>query len=133
VGFRFKTYYFNNAGNPLHRFPGMFDLTYGQNEAVTGGRLRGGVIRFDWFYPLPFDSAKYVYLYGTAFLKPRRTNIREAILLQEAPAGTLVPADNVVIISVPQIDRDYYRFGVGIDAISLFQYLKERNKEKPSP
>src|SRR2546426_7657850 len=64
AGFRLKTYYFNNAGNPVHRFPAMFDLTLGQNEAVTGGRVRGAVFRFDLFYPLPFDSARYVYLYG---------------------------------------------------------------------
>ncbi len=133
AGFRLKTFYFNNAGNPIQRFPAMLDVMVGQNEAVTGGRLRGAVIRLEGFFPLPFESAKYIYLFGTGLVKPTKAKIREAIILEPAPQGTTVPASNVVILSVPQINRDYYRLGVGIDAISLFQFIKDKNKEKPAP
>ncbi len=133
AGFRLKTFYLNNAGNPVHRFPAMLDVMVGQNESVTGGRLRGAVIRLEGFFPLPFESAKYIYLFGTGLLKPAKAKISDAIILEPAPQATTVPASNVVILSVPQINRDYYRLGVGIDAISLFQYIKDKNKEKPAP
>jgi hypothetical protein len=123
AGFRLKTHYFSLIDKPLYRFPAMLDITYGINESVTRGRVRGGVLRLDAFYPLPWDSVKFIYLYGTAMLKPARAKITDPLILQAAPAGTPVPSPDTAIVTIPQIDRDYYRLGVGVDAISLFKTI----------
>jgi len=121
AGFRIQTYYFDfrNPDVPMKRYPATLDITYGQNEAVTGGRLRGGVIRLEGFYPLPYDGLKFINLFGTALIKPSRTKITDPLILEAAPAGTSVPANNVFLLTIPQINRDYYRVGVGIDFMSL--------------
>jgi len=120
-GFRLQTHYFDydNPNLPLKRYPATLDITYGQNEAVTGGRLRGGVFRLEGFYPLPYEGLKFINLFGTALIKPARTQITDPLILEAAPSGTTVPANNVFLLTIPQINRDYYRVGVGIDFISL--------------
>ena len=124
-GLRLQTHYFDyrNPGIPLNRYPAQLDITYGQNEAITGGRLRGGVIRIEGFYPLPYDEMKFINLFGMALIRPIRTNITDPLILQPAPSGTIVPANNVLLITVPQMNRDYYRLGVGIDFISFVKKL----------
>jgi hypothetical protein len=125
AGFRLQTHYFDykNPRVPINRFPATLDITYGQNEAITGGRLRGGVIRLEGFYPLPYDELKFINLFGTALFRPIRTKITDPLILQLAPPDTAVPAANVFLITVPQINRDYYRVGVGIDFISFIKKL----------
>jgi hypothetical protein len=129
VGFRMQGYYFDykNPDIPLQRFPASLDVTFGQNEAVTGGRLRGGVIRLEGFYPLPYEDLKFINLFGTAIIKPTRTQITDPLILEAAPAGTTIPANNVFILTVPQINRDYYRVGVGVDFIQLVKKLGAGN------
>ena len=125
AGLRLQTHYFDyrNTGVPLNRYPATLDITYGQNEAITGGRLRGGVLRLEGFYPLPYDELKFVNLFGTALIRPIRTKINDPLILQPAPADTAVPGANVLLITVPQINRDYYRIGLGIDFVSFVKKL----------
>ena len=125
AGIRLQTYYFNylNPDIPLKRFPAVLDITFGQNEAVTGGRLRGGVLRLEGFYPLPYEGMKFINLFGTALMRLRRTQITEPLILEPAEQ-TMFPANNVFLQTVPQINRDYYRIGVGIDFISLINRLR---------
>jgi hypothetical protein len=125
AGLRLQTYYFNSRNDdiPLTRFPAMLDITFGQNEAVTGGRLRGGILRLEGYYPLPYEGLKFINLFGTAMMKLTRTKITDPLILEPAPAGTTVPGQNVVIVTVPQINRDYYRIGVGIDFVSFVKSL----------
>jgi hypothetical protein len=133
VGIRLKTFYYDrDTDEPLRRFPATLDILVGQNEAVTGGRLHRAVLRLEGFYPLPFNETKDVYLFGTAEMIPGRPNISDAIILQPAPASTPVPAVNVLLISTPQLNRDHYRLGVGIDVLSVIQHIKERNANNPS-
>jgi hypothetical protein len=125
AGFRAHGYYFDykNPDIPLKRYPATLDVTFGMNESVTGGRLRGGVLRLEGFYPLPYNELEFVNLFGTAIIKPTRTRIQDPLILEPAPSGTTVPASNVFLVTVPQINRDYYRVGVGIDVISLIKKL----------
>lgn len=125
AGLRLQTYYFNSRNDdiPLTRFPAMLDVTFGQNEAVTGGRLRGGVLRLEGYYPLPYEGLKFINLFGTAMMKLSRTKITDPLILETAPDGTTVSGQNVVIITIPQINRDYYRIGVGIDFVSFVKSL----------
>jgi hypothetical protein len=81
----------------------MLDITFGQNEAVTGGRLRGGIRRLEGYYPLPYEGLKFINLFGTAMMKLTRTKITDPLILEPAPTGTTVPGQNVVIITVPKL------------------------------
>lgn len=129
AGLRFKTFYFDNGGRPLNRFPGILDLTFGQNEAITGGRLRGGIMRLEGFFPLPFQKANFLFLFGTAQVKLSRPNINDPLILDIAPPGTTPFDPGTAIITVPQINRDYYRLGIGVDAIQILRKILDSNKD----
>jgi hypothetical protein len=123
AGLRARTWYFDSRNDdiPLNRYPASLDITFGQNESITGGRLRGGVFRLEGFYPLPYEGLKFINIFGTAMMKLSRTRITNPLILTPAPAGTTVPAPNAVIVTVPQMNRDYFRIGIGIDFVSLIK------------
>ena len=125
LGLRLQTFFFNPFNMPMQRFPAQFDISIGQNEFVTGGKLKGPVIRIEGYFPLPYENAKFVNIFGTALLRPGHSNTGIPLILQDAPAGTVVPAANVFLFEVPQPNRDYYRVGIGWDFISFVQKLKE--------
>ncbi|HSB08588.1 MAG TPA: carboxypeptidase-like regulatory domain-containing protein, partial [Blastocatellia bacterium] len=116
AGLRLKTRYFED-GQDTGRNPAMLDLLWGFNEAITGGRLHGSILRIEGFYALPIlDNT--VYLFGTAMVKPVRAQFADPLVLKRA-AGQAVPDPTVGIVSVPAPDRDYYRIGVGVDLSTL--------------
>jgi len=78
----------------------VVDVTFGQNEAITGGRLHGMVLRVDTFYALPVTGGNFLYLFGTAMLRASP---------HPAPADTGV---------------DTYRIGVGVDVIQMLKALR---------
>jgi hypothetical protein len=123
VGLRLQTFFFNRYNIPIQRFPAQLDFTVGQSEFITGGSLHGPVIRIEGYYPLPYNDLKWINLFGTAQLRPGRANATLPLVLQAAPAGTIVPASNVALILAPQPNRDYYRAGFGIDFISFVDFL----------
>ena len=131
-GFRLMTHFQeDNTDQPKVRFPATFDITYGFNESVTGGRIRGGVMRLEGFVPLPYSSASWIYLFGTGMFKPAaKARIERPFLLDPAPQGTLPTNPSAVIITTPQSDRDYYRVGVGIDFVDLVRTWRRSTQEK---
>jgi len=129
-GVRLQTYFFNRFERPLQRFPGVFDFLYGQNEFITRGHFRGGMFRFDGYWPLPYEQLKYINIFGTFFLRPTRDHDTTPLILEPAPSGTPFPAANVLQTPAPQLNRDYYRIGVGIDFISFAQFLKSVVEKK---
>ncbi|HYK91920.1 MAG TPA: hypothetical protein VE398_24350 [Acidobacteriota bacterium] len=135
AGFRFKTIYLDRFENEINRFPAMLDVTYGANELATRGHVRGGVFRIEGFFPLPWDSVRYLYLFGTAVLKPSTSHPISPDLFNTVvnlTPATSTAAKPVTIVQLPQMDRDYYRVGVGIDAIALFSYLKDLKSQGQS-
>ena len=126
AGLSFKTRYFKN-GLDTGRYAAQFDITYGINEAVTGGRQSGGVFRLEGFYALPVRQ-RFISLFGTVLFRPVRASIGDPLILSPAPAGTKVPASDVVIIPVKQLNRDYYRIGAGLDLVGLIDLFKNGNK-----
>jgi len=137
-GIRVMTHFLGD--NPT-RAPETFDLTYGFNESITGGRIHGGVMRLEGFVPIPYSSMSSVYLFGTGLFKPgTRATIASPFLLDAAPTGTLPTDQNAILISTPQADRDYYRVGVGVDAVQLFKSMikpagakKQQNPQQSVP
>jgi hypothetical protein len=103
-----------------HDTAATYTLTAGQDEAVTGGRLRGGVAKIDVFYPLPLRAGgfRYLYLFGNASLRLSRTESLPTFDLAPAPSTVNGFDPSVAIVAVPS-NRDVYRIGVGVDAIGL--------------
>jgi hypothetical protein len=133
VGLRLKTHYFQKTSGKLDVInkPGaMFDLAVGQNEAVTGGRLHGLVVRIDGVYPLPVSQRSILYLYGNASLTFRRhsTN-QDPLILATAPSNITVPSPNVFQITANPSNRDLYRIGLGVNLIELFKGTFNKPKE----
>jgi hypothetical protein len=123
-GLRIKSYYVKEGAakdwEELDEiFPGIIDITFGQNESITGGSLNGGVVRIDGIYPLPF--ARGVYAFGSVLMKLSKPKIPPPIILQPPDTQPAFPADNVFIQQVPPRDADHYRFGVGIDLIKMLK------------
>jgi len=126
AGFRMQTFFFNQRNVPLQRFPSQFDLQYGINEYVTGGRARGGVVRLDAYFPLPYENLMFINFFGTAIVRPVRSSMKAPILLEEVTTPETRFAPNTVMIPVSQFNRDYYRVGVGIDFVSFMGKLLNR-------
>lgn len=137
AGVRFKTFYYAGDGSLINRFPAMLDVTVGQNEAVTGGKLktevtnekgriigrkRNYVLRLEAFYPFPVKEASFLYLYGTAMMKVGGggVKINTPLFLNTAPSNISITGDNVFVAPTLQSNRDYYRFGIGVNLNDLF-------------
>jgi hypothetical protein len=129
VGLRLKSYYVtaNNLDQLDAIFPGILDIKFGQNESVTGGELRGGVVSIEGVYPLPFikgGKRGSFYVFGSALMKLTHAKTIAPIFLQLPDATVAFPAPNVLIQQVPTRDSDHYRLGFGVDLVRL---LKRNN------
>jgi hypothetical protein len=138
-GIRYSSYVKDDLESPAS----MLTATVGQDQSITHGRYVGTVLKIDAFYPMPFDKASFVYLFGTANLAVAKPQERTPLALElvsgdcasNAPSadigvkcGVKPFQDNVAVRAVPS-SRDTYRIGVGIDAIGLLK--KWLDPEKP--
>ncbi len=94
-----------------------FDFTFGQDEAVTGGIFRGGVLRFDGFFPLPLSRSGLVYLFGSASLGLRRAVFSDPLLLPGPDTTIPTTSDKTFVFPIAPANRDLYRIGMGINLI----------------
>jgi hypothetical protein len=129
VGLRLTTTYMDKyARSPLISAPAMFSVAVGQNESVTGGRLGGGVLRTEAFYPLPFfnraqdrrGALAAIYLFGSSQIRMRRAQNLVPLILNPSTVSGSDPS--VTIRSVPS-NRDIYRIGFGIDLVHAIMAL----------
>jgi hypothetical protein len=137
AGLRLETHHFHDAtdatGTPNGKkveaaFPGIFDITIGQNQEITAGSLKGAVLHLGGFYPLPGEAAAAFYLFGaidTHLAKPTANDAASTALYLAAAPGTVKLTDSTVDVrAIVPGDRDEWRFGVGVDALVLFKGLK---------
>jgi hypothetical protein len=122
AGLRLTTRFYDENHNLLPA-PAMVSATVGQNELVSGGKLRGAVGTFEGFYPYRIRTpALTVYLFGRANLKFGRPTERQPLALQQAvdSANNLISINNpaVAIIGEPS-RRDLYTIGFGFDLSSI--------------
>ena len=105
----------------------MLDVTFGQSEAVTGGRLHKFVLGIDGFYTLPFpDKYRFLYLFGTAKFKvggPKLTGV--PFILDTSPSSVRITDASVFIADPKPSNRDVYRLGFGVDLFELFRKKPE--------
>ena len=121
-GLRFRTYT-KDGSNIQNVFPSMLDVTFGQSEAVTGGKLHKFVLGLDGFYVLPFPAEyRFLYLFGSAKFKvggPK--SIKTPFLLDTSSSSVKVTDANVFIADPIPSNRDVYRIGFGVDLFELFR------------
>ena len=123
AGLRLKTFF---EQENINEFPAMFDITIGQNEAITTG-LKGVILRLDGSTPLPISNTDFLYLFGSVNMKLGR-KFNESIppfFLSPATGGNLSDNDTTVI-SIDRLpfqtrNRDIFRIGVGVDLFKLFK------------
>lgn len=106
---------------------GIVDFVIGQDEAITGGRLRGWVFRVDGVHPLPIKDKNFLYLFGTASIRLNRNQDLRTIILDADTSSATPSAANVALLPLKQPNKDFYRFGVGLDIKKVFTSLFEPN------
>jgi hypothetical protein len=125
-GLRIQSHFFKSDSVPSQLPMRMVDLMAGQDEVVTGGRLSGLVLRADFFQPITnFGKGKItVYVFGTAAWRAGRTKneTHDALVLNPVPSGQTVDltASTTALLTSPPSNRDFFRFGIGIDLRSLW-------------
>jgi len=117
-GLRFETQYGDIVPT---RPPAMFDVLIGQDETVTGGRMRGSVLKLDGFFPLPAYGGRLLYLFGSTSMGLARTKFGEPLLLPPADGMTTPTSEKTFMFTLPPANRDLYRFGVGFNVFELFK------------
>lgn len=132
AGLRLKIYphdYSDDSSKPKLRFPGNADLTIGQNEYVTGGRLHSWVVHIGGTLPVPKLDGWYAFGAGDFAISK---NISEPQLLFTQAGGTVtLSSSNVFVVPTAQPNRDRYRLGVGIDLYHLIDKYKSAASAKP--
>jgi hypothetical protein len=132
TGFRVSTYVNNDDSAHLSP-PATYEVMVGQDEAITGGVMRGAVARFSCFYPLQIpgtndtgDQFRFLYLFGTASLRAGRGYNHDPFILQ--PATDINGYDPGVVLITTRSNRDTYRVGIGVDFVNLFKSMaKSKN------
>lgn len=130
-GFRFRTYRYGDDGELLDQFPGMFDVTFGQNEAVTGGTFHKFVVGLEGFYALPFGERRFLFLFGSAKFKAGGAKTKEVPFILDTAESSVLATDPKVFLADPTpSNRDTYRLGFGVDLIEVFKAASGKKKEE---
>jgi len=134
AGFRFRTYRYEDNGDLADQFPGMFDVTFGQNEAVTGGTLHKFVVGLEGFYALPFGERRFLFLFGSAKFKAGGAKTKEAPFILDTAESSVLPTDPKVFLADPTpSNRDTYRLGFGVDLIEVFKAATKKEDKPKAP
>ena len=126
AGFRLMNHNLGQSGGMNDARAAMLDLTVGQDEAVTGGQLRGPVIRVNAFTPFQFGTGNkandVIYFFATASLATNPVQTQNRVFLE--PAVNVTATDpTVALVPIRHSTRDSYRLGVGIDLLRLIRNL----------
>lgn len=115
---------------------GYVDFTLGGNASLTGGILKHGtfgVLTVDSTYPLPVPNLNYLYLFGT-FSKRISWNLPQAypplILASGSSSSVTAPSASLLVVPMKQPDRDFYRFGAGVNILKIFTALTGQTKQQ---
>jgi hypothetical protein len=127
TGFLFKwgagarlTRVFPARGDGGVPYAGMLDLAIGQDQSVTGGRTGGVVFHMEGQYPIPYQSLSFVYVFGSTSIRLTK-NLNDSIInLGTISPTPTIPSPTVLELPTQQPDRDFYRFGVGVNVLDVF-------------
>ncbi len=129
-GIRLRTFYFqgscskqtsaspDDSCKPTDNYPGTFDARFGEDETVTGGKLRGVVMTLTGSYPVPGTSGA-LRIFGSVYLRLHKNQNSTALVLVPSPTFTSLDQSSVVVQPIQPSDQDYFRLGVGVDLVAL--------------
>lgn len=131
-GVRLKTYFFSpdvrvgcddrkQCDAPYDIFPGIIDISAGQDEAVTAGRFKDVLLRVEGVYPLPFYPGLHIFGSIYTVIKPNHTDFPLVPFTINTPTNGTANDLNTFRFAPPPLNRDYFRFGIGIDLIQVFK------------
>jgi hypothetical protein len=134
-GFRFNMHQFQGSncvrGDDLHdpnkckfvsAYPGTLDVTFGQDERVTGGQLQGVVMSVGGNFPFPRYG--YLRLFGSANFRLRYNQNHAVLQLPPLTNSVALSDPSVFVQPIQPADQDFYRIGVGVDIVELIKQLK---------
>lgn len=130
-GLRLKFYAKDTTvGHEDYRFPGNLDLTVGQNEYVTAGKMGRAVLHFGGEIPVPGVDYVYLTLGMDSALKKDSSPIAPLLLSPSA-----APTDTTTVVNVvqPQQNRDRYSVGVSFDIAHLLNHGGTPSSGNPPP
>ena len=107
-----------------NQFPGTYEVSWGQDDAINGQTLTGGVVRIRGFYPLPF--ANYVHLFGGVNLSLKHKTFVNGADFVAAPGNITPTSPGVFQAAVNPPARDQYQFGIGVDLIQIITAAKAK-------
>lgn len=122
AGFRLKTLFDDKE---VKYQPALFDVTFGQNEAITG-ILKGVIMRLDGSTPLPVSKAGFLYLFGSVNMRLGRNRETSPTFFLEPTTGVSLTAADTIVFPVDRLpfqtkNRDVFRIGIGVDVFKLFK------------
>ena len=99
-----------------------FDVTAGQNAAVTGGSLRKFIWRFAGFLPIPKSPFAII---GSSYLAFAKNNNSSPLFLAAPSTAVTLPNPQVYVFPKAE-NRDFYQVGVAVDVVSaLKKYMPQ--------
>jgi hypothetical protein len=96
------------------------DITFGQDEAVSGGRLHGGVFKLDGVLPIPTGNSSWLYLFSSAYIRTQGNVNLSPLILQIPTSPITTPSPSVLVLPLRQPNRDYFRLGIGVNLSQVF-------------
>lgn len=123
AGFRLTHIY--PAKNGQASYSGSLDFIVGQDQQITGGKFHGVVLGVNGVYPLALGSSSLLYLFGSASMKTTGNQNYPPLILGTAQTPTTPLATTVEVVPLTQPNRDFYRFGVGLNLTSVFCSLSK--------
>lgn len=118
----------NFVNGPCSR--SVVDFTLGQDQAITGGYLRGLVFKSDAIFPIPRTG---IYFFASASIRIAPNQNLSPLILTATPVssgggtstpGTVtVPSPSVFVLPLKQSDRDFYRIGIAFDLAKILPKL----------
>jgi hypothetical protein len=107
----------------------IVDLTFGQDQAITGGIFHNAVFKSDVIFPIVNSG---VYFFGSSSTRIAANTIQPPLILTPVPlaaAGSTtpgaitVPSSSVFVLPLKQSNRDFYRIGLGFDLNKMLPKL----------
>ncbi len=103
------------AGHPCSNAYSVLDVTLGQDESISGGRLHGPVFKLDGELPVPISGSSWLYLFGSAYIRLQGNVNLSPLILQVPTTPVTVPSPSVFVLPLRQPNRDYFRIGIGLN------------------
>ena len=106
---------------------GIVDVLFGADASINGGLFRPWVFKVDAVHPMPIKGTSYLYIFGSFSVRMAHNMNQTPLVLQAGDlsaltgtGSTAVPNVNTVVLPLVQPNRDFYRFGIGLDVSCIF-------------